>query len=133
MNSALPQWPERGADLTSAADIQQRAAGVAGLLAGQPQDGFGHFLSFAASAHGYAGLDSFDAPRLAAAGMDLGADHAWPHGIDPNAFGGNFLGQAERHAVDRALGGGVVDVFVGRAEFRCDRGNIDDGTALAAI
>lgn len=53
---------------------------------------------------------------LAAGGMNLGIDNAWPHRVDPHTFVRHFPGEADGEGVDRALGGGIVDIFARRTE-----------------
>ncbi|MNH23168.1 hypothetical protein D3C79_830550 [compost metagenome] len=65
--------------------------------------------------------------------MEVGEDVARAHGIDPHTFAGHFLGQAEGEGVQRALGGGIVHVFVGRAQPRGHRRDVDDAPTLPAM
>src|SRR5690606_23538783 len=60
-------------------------------------------------------------------------DHARSYRIHPDAVRANLLREADGERVDGALGGGVVHVLAGAAEARGDRGNVDDGAALAAM
>lgn len=53
--------------------------------------------------------------------------------VDPDALAGQFLRHAQGHGVDGALGGGIVDVFVGSADTGCHRGQVDDGATGAAV
>ena len=52
------------------------------------------------------------AVRLAAGGVDFGVDQAGPDRGDADAFGGDLVAEPDREGVDRALGGGVVDIGV---------------------
>src|SRR5690606_8501653 len=47
--------------------------------------------------------------------------------------GGYFLGEAQGEGVDRTLGGGVIDVLVGRAQAGSGRGDVDDGPSAPAM
>ena len=70
---------------------------------------------------------------LAAGGVDFGIDQAGPNAGDANAFARDFMAEADGEGIDRALGRGIVDIGVGRAELGRDRGEIDDDAALAAV
>lgn len=43
-------------------------------------------------------------------------DIAWSYAIDAHALACHFFGQADGEGVERALGGGIVDIFVGRTQ-----------------
>lgn len=62
--------------------------------------------------------------------MDLGLGHARRDRVDPDAGGRQFLRHANRQGIDGALRGRIPDEFVGRAEARRDRGDVDDRPAL---
>ena len=64
--------------------------------------------------------------------VDVGIDQAGPHGVDADALGRKFLGQADRERVDGAFGGGVVGGLVGAAELGRHRRHVDDDAAFAA-
>jgi hypothetical protein len=61
--------------------------------------------------------------------VELGPDDAGRHAVDPDAVGGDLLGQADGHGVDGGLGRRIVDVLAGTAEGRGGRGDVDDGSA----
>ncbi|MNK93092.1 hypothetical protein D3C87_1132380 [compost metagenome] len=65
--------------------------------------------------------------------MEIGIDEAGAHGVDPNPLARHFLGQADGEGVQRAFGGRVVDVLVGRAQTCGHRGHVDDAAALPAV
>ena len=117
----------------AARDIDQAARGVVRAVGHQPEDGVGHFLGPAAALHGHVGRQALDAVGLSAAGVDAGLYQAGPHGVHAYALGGDFLGQAQRHHVQRALGGRIVHVLARCAQPRSDAGDVHDGATPSAM
>ena len=70
---------------------------------------------------------------LAAGGMDFSVDQPRTDRGDADAFAGDFMAETDSEGIDRALGGGIIDIGVGRAELGGDRRQIDDDAALAAM
>ena len=64
---------------------------------------------------------ALDPLGIAAEGVKVGEDVARPYAIDTHALARHFLGQAQGEGVQRALGGGVVDLLVGRTQPRGHR------------
>src|SRR6185436_10912347 len=87
--------------LATAGDVDDRAGGVGGLVGSEPEDGAGDFLGLARACERRHGADALEAARVAAAGVDLGANHAGAHGVDADAVAGNFLRQAHGEGIDR--------------------------------
>src|SRR5688572_11450942 len=121
------------AKLAPAGDVEQRAGDVGGLVRGQPEDGARDLLGFSRSLQGRGGADPVDARRVAAHGVDLGADHAGAHRVDADALRPDFLRKADGEGVYRALRGRVVHVVARAAEARGRRGKVDDRAAFAAV
>src|SRR5881394_597549 len=80
--------------LAPAGDVDDRAGGVGGLVGSKPEDGAGDFLGLAGARERRRGADALEPARVAAAGVDFGADHARADGVDADAVAGNFLRQA---------------------------------------
>src|SRR5215204_8611 len=99
-------------------DINIRAGDVGGFVGEEPEDGLGDLLGGAAALHRDAGDETVGTVGVAAAGVDVGVDDTGAHPVDADAFGGDLFRQADRHGVERALRGGVVDELVGRADAR---------------
>jgi hypothetical protein len=87
----------------------------------------------ASALHGDLDFDAVDAVRFASEGVELGVDVAGTDGVDSYPFFGDFFGEAQGERVDGSFCGGVVDVFVGRADAGGSRGYVDDGATVAAV
>ena len=74
-----------------------------------------------------------DPVGLAVGGVDLGVDQTRPDSVDADALSPDLLGQADRHRVEGALRGGVVDPLTRPAQPGGDGGDVDDDPALAAV
>src|ERR1700731_835228 len=70
---------------------------------------------------------------LAAASMNFGIDQPGPDRGDADTFACDFVSQSEGEGIDRAFGGRVIDIGVGRSEFCGNRRQVDDDAALAAM
>ena len=100
----------------AAGDAQYGAGGVRRLGAEQPGDGGGDLVGFAGAAQRDPAGGAVGPVGDAGVGVDAGVDDAGRDGVDPDAVGGEFLGQADGEGVGGGFGGGVVDVFAGAAE-----------------
>ena len=102
----------------SARNVEQRVGHLGRGVADQPDGGLGDFLSRAWAPYRGGRAQNVGAVRLAAAGVDIGVDESRTDRVDPDALGAEFLGELQGQRVDRALGAGIVDVQVRRAEAR---------------
>src|SRR5262245_52891132 len=84
----------------AAADVEERAGRVRRFVGQQPEDRARDFFGGAAPAHRHAGFHTIDSSRLAAAGMNVGMDHAGADGVDANPFLSDFLRQTDRQRID---------------------------------
>src|SRR6185437_4500991 len=96
-------------------------------------DGVGDFFGLADALDRDRMGEPMGAIGLAARAVNFGVDQPWPDAGDADALAGNLKPEANGEGIDRALGGRVVDIGIGPAELRGDRGHIDDDAALAAM
>src|SRR5882672_3196832 len=75
--------------LAPAGDVDDSAGGVRGLVGRDPQNGLGDFLRLAGPREGCRGADALQPARVAAGGMDLGANHSRAYRVDADAVGGH--------------------------------------------
>jgi rare lipoprotein A len=94
-----------------AGDVEQRAGGVAGLGAEQPDDRLGDLVGRTGARDRDLGAQPGGAVGFAAAGVDLGFDDARTDRIDAHTFGGDLARQAEREGVDRRFRRRVVHIL----------------------
>ncbi|GCC44513.1 hypothetical protein chiPu_0028508, partial [Chiloscyllium punctatum] len=125
--------PLRDRVLATARHVEDRAGDVGRLVRDQPDDGVGNLIRGTDALHRHQMGKPMRAIGLAAGGMDIGVDQPGPDASDADAFTCDLVAEADREGIDRALGGGVVDIGVGRAELGRDRGQVDDDAALAAV
>src|SRR6266404_4790343 len=129
----LAVGPSSANALPATSDVEDRPADVRRFVGREPENRPRDFLRVAGPAERRGGADALGPAGIAARGVDLGEDDAGPHGIHADAFAADFLRQAERHRIDRALCRGVVDVHRRRADARGHRRDIDDCAAGTAM
>ncbi len=99
--------------LAAAADVEKRAGDIGRLVGQQPQDSLRHFFGLAGALHGNHGGETLHAIGRAGRGVNFSVDEARAHSVDAHAVAREFLAQAQSHAVDGALGRGIVDELIG--------------------
>jgi len=109
------------APLPPARNVEQRAGHIGRRVADQPDGRLGDFLSRAWAPDWGGGAQKVCAVRLASAGVNIGVDKPRADGVDPDALGAEFLSETQGQRVDLALGPGLVDIEVRRAEARGGR------------
>src|SRR5579885_2373710 len=132
-SGAVPTSPKMMKRLPPAGYAEDGAGDVGGGVREKEQHGLGDFLGLADAAVRDGGADALDATRIAGGGMDLGHHHAGRHGVDADALARDFLREADRHRIDRALGRRIPDILARAAERRCDGADVDDGAAGSAM
>ena len=114
-------------DRVAAVDHQQLAGDVAGVVAGQEEDGPGHLFRLRRAAH-----RRVEAADVLAVGLRAGGDPAGADGVDRHAVLGHVEGQAARHAEHAGLGGAVGRLLRVGDHGAGDRADVDDA-AVAAL
>ena len=71
--------------------------------------------------------------RFAARGVNVSVDQSRADRRHANALARYFIAEPDGEGIDRTLGSRIVDIGIGRAEFRRDRRKVDDDAALAAM
>ena len=101
------------ADLAAAGDVEDRACNEAGFGGEQEENGRCDFFGLSAALHGDEGFYAIDAGGLAAFGVDRRVDEAGAHGVDADAFFGDFFGEPDGEGFDGGFGCGVIDALAG--------------------
>src|SRR6202000_2543509 len=98
--------------LSPARDIQNRARHIRRRIAQQPDDRLRDLIRRARSSQRRWGPHPLRPPGLAAAGVDVGLDHARPDRIDAHAIAPELLAKADRQRIDGAFRARVVAIEI---------------------
>ncbi len=113
----------------AAVDVEGLAGDVAGLGAGQEEDGVGNFVRLAKTVEGDLG-EHLGADFVRDGFAHFGEDDAGGNGVDGDALAAQLPGEDAGHGADAGLGSGVVSLAE-KAQGCGDAGQGDDAAVVA--